>query len=95
MSRAAVDLRDAAGRRILLEFALYREYVECLIGERCYAVFDRDGLRSWLTRPTGMFSCDQMSWIQTERGDISVAIDGINPRWPLTDQALADLRFKI
>jgi hypothetical protein len=95
MSGSFINLRDAAGRPVELGLSIYRAYVECIINDRCCAIFDRDGLRAWLAAPVGMLSSDQMSWTHSERGDVVVTIDGIVPRWPLAEQVLAELRSRI
>jgi hypothetical protein len=95
MSRVIIDVRDAAGRLTSVEFAVHRDTVECWCTERCCAVFDRDGLREWLSTPSGVYGTDELVFTRTPVGDVALIIDGLVPWWPVPDHDLLGLTSRL
>jgi len=95
MAGVAIDLRDAGGAPATLELRIHRTFVECWIGDICYAVFDRQTLRHWLAHPDLTLNLEGVSWIRTSTGAVAVVVHGVVPRWPLADHVLDGLRSRI
>lgn len=95
MSRVIIDLRDALGRLDVLELTIHRDLVECWLTDRCRGIFDRDDLRQWLESRSDLLRCHEMSWQRSDRGDITISIDGAVAAWPLATDVLVDLRSRL
>jgi hypothetical protein len=91
LTLAVVGVSGEAGE---IELKFRRDSLEIWHREHCCAALDRDRLREWLARPTGVLMVDEVRLTAAEDGHVLLTATGIATR-ALVPSALAQLRQRV
>jgi hypothetical protein len=86
-----IGLQDVRQRPIVAEVLVRQSSVELRCQERVMGVADREHLRSWITKPSGKYTYDDVTWLCRDDG-LYLSLTDLVPGHPLASHVIDDLR---